>query len=91
MTELVSLLCAAIERRSRHKTVGLLLSGGMDSLSVGLCLERAGKTIHAYTYHLDGYQSDDLDKAINLARQLKWKLEVITVPTSAVASDFILI
>ena len=61
----------------------------MDSLSVGFCLERAGKKIHAYTYHLEGYRSDDLEKAISLARQLKWKLEIITVPTSAVASDFI--
>ena len=89
MSELVSLLCQAVKRQSHHKNVALLLSGGMDSLSVGFCLERAGKNIHAYTYHLEGYRSDDLEKAISLARQLKWKLEVITVPTSAVASDFV--
>ena len=89
MSELASLLCKSIERQSRRKNVSLLLSGGMDSLSVGLCLERAGKRVHAYTYHLEGYASDDLDKAVSLARQLRWKLEIISVPTSAVASDFI--
>ena len=89
MSDLVSSLCQAVGRQSHHKNVALLLSGGMDSLSVGFCLERAGKKIHAYTYHLEGYRSDDLEKAISLARQLKWKLEVITVPTSVVASDFI--
>ena len=89
MSDLASLLCAAIARRSRAKKVALLLSGGLDSLTVGLALERCGKTVHAYTYHLEGYPSRDLDKARGIAKQLRWTLEIVSVPTSSLADDFI--
>ncbi len=89
MSELLRLLSDAVATQSRDKTVALLLSGGLDSVSVGLTLEKAGKIVHAYTFHLDGYPSKDLKKATAIAGHLGWPLAVITVPTAAVANDFL--
>ena len=89
MSELLQLLVGAVTVKSRNKTVALLLSGGLDSLSVGLALEKAGKVVRAYTYHLENYPSKDLKKAIAIAGHFGWPLTVITVPTTDVADDFL--
>jgi DNA (cytosine-5)-methyltransferase 1 len=89
MSELLQLLVAAVAAKSRDKTVALLLSGGLDSLSVGLALEKAGKIVRAYTYRLENYPSKDLKKAIAIAGHFGWPLTVITVPTTDVANDFL--
>jgi DNA-cytosine methyltransferase len=88
MSELFSLLCGAVKARSSDDIVALLLSGGMDSTSVGIALQKAGKVVRAYTYHLQGYESRDLKKAIAIARHFGWHLTIITVPTADVARDF---
>jgi asparagine synthetase B (glutamine-hydrolysing) len=49
MSELVSLLCSAVQARSHDDVVALLLSGGVDSTSVGIALQKVGKTVRAYT------------------------------------------
>jgi asparagine synthetase B (glutamine-hydrolysing) len=89
MSELLSLLCSAVQARSRADIVALLLSGGLDSTSVGLALRKCGKTIRAYTYRLQGYPSRDLKKAIAIANHFDWPLTVIEVPTADVARDFV--
>jgi asparagine synthetase B (glutamine-hydrolysing) len=68
MSELVQLLADAVKAQSHDHVVALLLSGGIDSTSVGIALRKAGRTIRAYTYRLRGYPSDDLDKAVAIAR-----------------------
>jgi asparagine synthetase B (glutamine-hydrolysing) len=67
MSELVQLLADAVKAQSHDDVVALLLSGGIDS-TVGIALRKAGRTIRAYTYRLRGYPSDDLDKAVAIAR-----------------------
>jgi DNA-cytosine methyltransferase len=89
MSELLSLLCSAVRARSSDETVALLLSGGLDSTSAGIALQRAGKTVHAYTYRLQGYESNDLKKAKAIARHFGWPLIIITVPTADAARDFV--
>ena len=84
-----TLLCDAVAAKSRHQDVGVLLSGGIDSLSVTLALQKLGKTIHAYTYHIEGYPSQDLAKAEATAKHFNWPLTVITVPVAGVADDFV--
>ena len=37
--------------------VGILLSGGVDSLSLGFAADRAGKKVDAYTFHLESRRS----------------------------------
>jgi site-specific DNA-cytosine methylase len=89
MSELVSLLCSAVQAQSHDDVVALLLSGGIDSASVGIALQKIGKAIRAYTYRLQGYPSRDLKKAIAIARHFGWHLTIITVPTADVARDFV--
>jgi DNA-cytosine methyltransferase len=88
MSELISLLCSAVRARSRDDAVALLLSGGIDSTSVGIALQKAGKTVRAYTYRLQGYPSSDLKKAKAIARHFGWPLTIIAVPTADAARDF---
>jgi DNA (cytosine-5)-methyltransferase 1 len=88
MSELLTSLCSAVRARSRDDAVALLLSGGLDSTSVGIALQRAGKTVHAYTYRLQGYESNDLKKAVAIARHFGWPLTIVEVPTADAACDF---
>jgi DNA-cytosine methyltransferase len=88
MSELLSLLCSAVEKGSDDDTVALLLSGGIDSTSVGIALQKSGKAIRAYTYRLQDYKSRDLDKAVAIARHFGWPLSIIEVPTADLARDF---
>lgn len=89
MSELLAILCSAVALQSREHKVALLLSGGLDSLSVGLALQSAGIGVHAYTFSLEGYSSRDLKRAKMLAGHYGWALTVITVPTDQVEQDFI--
>jgi DNA-cytosine methyltransferase len=89
VSELLSLLCNAVATNSRNEAVALLLSGGLDSASVGIALQKTGKTVRAYTYHLEGYASKDLPKAEAVARHFGWPLTVVSVPTNQVAADFV--
>ena len=45
------LLIEQIEEQTSDKEVAVLLSGGVDSLSVAFAAHRLGKKITAYTFH----------------------------------------
>ena len=89
MTELMSLLAESVRDQSRADEVALLLSAGIDSLSVGLALQAEGKSIHAYTFEIQGYPSSERRRVEWIARHFGWKLTVVTIPTTAVRDDFI--
>ena len=64
---LKSLLKASIRKYTppENKEVALLLSGGVDSISIGICLEELGYKVHTYTFYLkDNYSYDTRDKKI---------------------------
>lgn len=88
MTELATLLCAAVARCSRDDRCDILLSGGIDSTSVAIAAQEAGKELHALTYELKGYRSRDREKAEAIARHLDVPLRVVTIPTRHIAADF---
>ena len=88
MSDLLHLLCGAIEARSSASNVGLLLSAGIDSVSVGIACEEVGKKVHAYTYELRGIRSMEREKTEVIARHFGWPLTVVTVPTTEVHADF---
>ncbi len=48
MCELLNLLRDAVVANSHDRTVALLLSAGVDSVTVGLAAEAAGKIVRAY-------------------------------------------
>jgi len=83
------LLQTEIEKQSSDKEVAVLLSGGVDSLSVAFAAQRLGKTINAYTFHLKGQPSYDSIKAQQISIKNNWYCRVIEVPTDNLEEDFI--
>jgi len=70
-------------------TVGILLSGGVDSLSLGFAAHRLGKKITAYTFHLEGDKSYDANKAEEVSKEFGWECKTVVVPTSNLKDDFL--
>ena len=58
-----SLLINHIRDNVPDNEVAVLLSGGVDSISVGLAAHHAGKKIHAYSFQLGKQTSYDFAKA----------------------------
>ena len=58
-----------IEQQTTDKDVAVLLSGGVDSLSVAFAAQRLGKKVTAYTFHLKGQPSYDALKAKEVSLQ----------------------
>jgi asparagine synthetase B (glutamine-hydrolysing) len=85
---LMPLLGRIVASQTVNRDVALLLSGGIDSYSVGVACEREGKRVVAYTYELEGIPSADRTKAETLARRRGWPLKVVIVPTGDIARDF---
>jgi asparagine synthetase B (glutamine-hydrolysing) len=89
MSELTDLLIAAVVRDATDPDVALLLSGGVDSLSVGFAAARAGKRIHAYSFQLDERPSEDSLAAERAAKRFDWGFTLVKVPTANVRADFL--
>lgn len=68
--------------------VAVLLSGGVDSISVGLAAESAGKEVHAYSFYLNGAPSYDFVKAAEIAHKRNWNFTPIVVPTDNLVQDW---
>jgi len=66
----------------------VLLSGGVDSISVGFAAERLGKKVHAYSFCLDTHPSYDFQKAKEIAEIFNWPFTGIEVPTKNLADDW---
>ena len=83
------LLVDIIRNEVPTDTVGILLSGGVDSLSLGFAAHRLGKKITAYTFHLEGDKSYDAYKAEEVSKEFGWKCETVVVPTTNLREDFL--
>ena len=57
-----------INTQSKNDEVAVLLSGGVDSLSVAFAAHELGKKVHAYSFHLDTGTSYDSDKAAEVSQ-----------------------
>ena len=82
------LIIDQIEQQTTDKDVAVLLSGGVDSLSVAFAAQRMGKNITAYTFHLQDNPSYDATKAAEVAKLFGWNIHVIEVPTDNLQNDF---
>ena len=71
-----------------EKEVAVLLSGGVDSISVAFAAERLGKKITAYSFRLDNEPSYDYNKAKDIAQMRNWKFVGVTIPTNRLIEDF---
>ena len=83
------LLQQEIEEQTSDKEVAVLLSGGVDSLSVAFAAQRAGKDITAYTFHLEGQPTYDSQKALEVSKKFGWNCVTVIVPTNNLEEDFL--
>jgi len=82
------LLIEQIEQQTSDTEVAVLLSGGVDSLSVAFAAHRMGKKVTAYTFHLQDQPSYDATKAAEVAKLMGWGIHVIEVPTHNIKTIF---
>ena len=83
------ILTETVARLSQDDHVAVLLSGGVDSISVALAAHRLNKKITAYSFKLDNTNNYDSDKAEEIAKIFKWKYKLIEVPTNNLQDDFL--
>ena len=77
-----------IKNNMPDSEVAVLLSGGVDSISVGLAASSIGKEVHAYSFHLDTQKSSDFLKAKEVSEILNWKFTEVIVSTKNIVEDF---
>ena len=77
-----------IVNNTPDESVALLLSGGIDSITVGLAAHNVGKKVHAYSFFLDGEVSYDFVKAAEVAHKMQWKFTPIVIPRHNLVDDF---
>jgi len=82
------LLCNNISDSVDDKEVAVLLSGGVDSISVAFAADYVGKDITAYSFQLDTHPSYDYQMAKKIAEIFSWKFVGITIPTINLEQDF---
>ncbi len=68
--------------------VGLLLSGGLDSISTGISAELVGKKVNSYSFYLEGVPSYDFAMAVNIASQRGWNFTPVVVPRTNLVDDW---
>ena len=83
------LLVNELDKTSSDKEVAILLSGGVDSLSILFAARRLNKSITAYTFHLDNQPTYDSNKAVEVCNMFDVKCKVIEIPTGNLEVDFI--
>jgi len=71
-----------------EKEVAVLLSGGVDSISVAFAAERLGKKITAYSFKLEDEISYDYNKAKDIAQMRNWKFVGVIIPKNRLIEDF---
>ena len=86
--QLKKLLVDAVSKSIESPECALLLSGGVDSISVGLAAKHAGKKVHAYSFHLDTHESYDYKKAREVSEYMGWLFTGVVVPTTNIPEDF---
>ena len=77
-----------IEDASVLDECAVLLSGGVDSLSVAFAAQRLGKKIHAYSFHLAGNISTDFTTAEYVSEMFGWEFSGVEITPDNLADDF---
>lgn len=84
--KLIQIIGKATER---YDTIGLMLSGGIDSSSILYSLIELGKTVHCYTFYLENYESNDLKSARRLSKKHNLDLTEIEIPRNTIKDNLI--
>jgi asparagine synthetase B (glutamine-hydrolysing) len=83
------ILCDELQKASADNEVAVLLSGGVDSISVAFAAARLKKNITAYTFHLVNQPTYDAEKAKSISSIMGWNCVTIEVPVDNLKNDFI--
>lgn len=70
-----------------HRKVGLLLSGGLDSLSVLLACLDIGVKPTCYTFYLEGNESDDLKSCRRIS--IIFDVDLVEIPINLTSEDLL--
>ena len=89
--EIDQILTQHIHDNVPDNEVALLLSGGVDSISVGFSAHRLGKKVTAYSFKTDLHDSYDYSKAEEVADKMGWNFVGTTIPTDNLKEDFFLL
>ena len=82
------ILSEIIETEVQSNEVALCLSGGVDSISLGITAQKLGKKVSAYTFHLEDEPSYDSNTAQHVAETFGWDIDVTVVPKTNIKEDF---
>ena len=85
---LKNLLIDHIRNNVPDRRVAVLLSGGVDSISVGLAAQFADKEVHAYSFQLGEQTSYDFAKAAEVAYKMQWDFTPVIVPRDNLIDDW---
>lgn len=77
-----------IKNNVPESEVAVMLSGGVDSISVAIAAQDVGKRIFAYTFNLKNSPSYDSLKAKEVSDKMGWDCSVIEVPTENLLDDW---
>lgn len=89
MTDLRDLLCTLVAEGAPEDDVALLLSGGVDSLSLGFAATALGKRVSAYTFQVGEWESTDAKTAARAAAEFGWEFRLVKVPLDHLERDFL--
>ena len=85
---IAELLKTQIKNQIPTKKCAVLLSGGVDSLSVALAAHNVGKKVVAYSFHLEGNESYDFKTAQKFSEKMGWAFKPTIVPTDNLVEDW---
>ena len=85
---IAELLETQIKNQIPTKKCAVLLSGGVDSLSVALAAYNVGIKVIAYSFHLEGNESYDFKTAQKFSEQMGWTFKPTIVPTDNLVEDW---
>ena len=77
------------KQTQKNDIVGLMLSGGIDSSSILYSLLELQKDIHAYTFYLEGFESQDLKAARRLCEINNIPLTEIKIPLKTIKKNIL--
>lgn len=72
-----------------EKEVAVLLSGGVDSLTLCFSLEHLGFKVIAYSFKIKDIPSNDAKSAESACSTMGWKFNLIEIPTHDLEKEFI--
>lgn len=82
------LLIEHIEQKAPEHDVAILLSGGVDSISVAFAAHLAFKRLRCYSFQLDNKPSYDYAKAEEICKIMNWDFVGVNIPTKNLEKDF---